>query len=112
MAKRQPLKFGTPKGDTGALDQLDERPDVVAKAVEEVRSPATPAPANDKPKKRQKSREDMVSINVWMSEDGRFVLKMHAQNPKTGPGKETMESFVIRAVNELLVKEGSDLEIQ
>lgn len=109
MAKRKPMSFGTPKGETGALEKLAERPDVVAKAVAEIT-----APANDKPdtkKKPKRDRSKLKSMNIWVSEQGRYVVKSHANNPSTGPGKETVESFAIRAFNKLLLEEGCEIQL-
>ena len=104
MAKRKPMSFGTPKGEAGALDAIAERPDVIKAAVAEVTAPANDPVEKKKPKR---DRKKLKSMNVWMSEEGRYAVKSHANNPSTGNGKETVESFVIRAINDLLAKEGS-----
>ena len=108
MARRKPMSFGKPTGEAGALEAVEQRPDVIQAAVAEITAPANDPVEKKKPKR---DRSKLKSMNIWMSESGRYEVKSHANNPSTGEGKETVESFVIRAINAQLLKEGSSVQI-
>lgn len=80
----------------------DDRIDVLGRAMEQAHGTRPPVA------KAQRSRENMVSFSVWMKPEGRKALKGFCLLQKD----ETMEAFTLRALNELLAKEGADFQIE
>lgn len=105
MGKRSSLASIARPRSTEATGSTAERVDTLQKAMDE----AAGSEANDaKPvkKKRQKSREDMVSTNIWMSPEAKKKLKMHAMMSDEG-----LEEYIRNAVNARLDKEGQEFGI-
>ena len=100
MLKSRAAQIAQPTG--ARVVAADERIDVLGRAMEQAHG-ARPAAA-----KPQRSRENMVSFSVWMKPEGRKALKGFCLLQKD----ETMEAFTLRALNELLAKEGADFQIE
>lgn len=96
MGKKQVLSFATPKGDKAG--STAERPDVVAKAIEQASQPE---------KKKTRSRDGMVSMAVWMKPEARKNLKMFAMSQDKG-----QEEFFLDALNAYLIAQGADFVIE
>lgn len=95
--------FAKPK--TTNAGSTPDRIDTLERAVSE----AAGTEANDSKavkKKRQKSREDMVSTNLWMSPEAKKQLKIHTMTQDEG-----LEEYIRNAVNARLEKEGQEFRI-
>lgn len=107
MANKRTSLASIARPQGGEAKSTAQRVDVLQNALDEAGISTRPAKKN----KQQRNRAGMVSVSIWMSEQARFDVKMFAANPRTSDGKETMEGFIIRAVNSQLEKEGADFQI-
>lgn len=105
MGKRSSLASIARPRSTVATGSTAERVDTLQKAMDE----AAGSEANDaKPvkKKRQASRENMVSTNLWMTPEAKKHLKIHTMTQDEG-----LEEYIRNAVNARLEEEGQDFRI-
>jgi len=101
MGKRAPLSIARPRS-TESTGSTAQRVDVLEKAMSEA------SPANEaKPEKKvQRSREGMVSTNLWMNPEARKRLKLYAYG-----NDEKLEEFILKAVNARLEAEEAEFRI-
>ncbi|MEO1322266.1 MAG: hypothetical protein AAFV59_04580 [Pseudomonadota bacterium] len=102
MGKRTALTSIARPRSTEATGGTAGRVDVLAKAMDEASGVGDEKPK----KKRQKSREDMVSTNLWMSPEAKKQLKIHTMTQDEG-----LEEYIRNAVNARLEKEGQEFRI-
>lgn len=102
MGKRTALSTLARPPRTEATGGTAERVDVLEKAMSEAQGTNDDKPA----KKTQRSREGMVSTNLWMNPEARKRLKLYAYAKD-----EKLEQFILDAVNARLEAEGADFRI-
>ena len=102
MGKRAALTSIARPRSTEATGSTAERVDVLEKAMTE----AQPADSAKPEKKVQRSREGMVSTNLWMNPEARKRLKLYAYG-----NDEKLEEFILKAVNARLEAEKAEFRI-